>query len=45
MAVQLANRDKDYIDQALTNEIHSRLSDYYPEMFTVEGDSNAAEDD
>ena len=46
MAVQLANRDKDYIDQALTNEIHSRLSelsDYHPEMFTAEGDGDAAE--
>lgn len=46
MAVQLANRDKDYIDQALTDEIQSRLtelSDYSPDMF-VEGDSNASED-
>ena len=47
MAPQLANRDKDYIDQALTDEIQSRLtelSDYSPDMF-AEGDSNAAEDD
>ena len=46
MAPQLANRDKDYIDQALTDEIQSRLtelSDYSPDMF-VEGDSNASED-
>lgn len=38
MAPQLANRDKDYIDQTLTDEIHARLteiSDYSPEMFTV----------
>ena len=44
MAVQLANRDKDYIDQTLTDEIHSRLSelsDYSPEMFT--GGSNGTE--
>lgn len=46
MAPQLANRGKDYIDQALTDEIQSRLtelSDYSPDMF-VEGDSNASED-
>lgn len=44
MAVQLANRDKDYIDQTLTDEIHARLteiSDYSPEMFT--GGSNGTE--
>lgn len=44
MAPQLANRDKDYIDQTLTDEIHSRLaelSDYSPEMFT--GGSNGTE--
>lgn len=46
MAVQLANRDKDYIDQTLTDEIHSRLaelSDYSLGMFT--GGSNGAEND
>lgn len=40
MAPQLANRDKDYIDQTLTDEIHARLteiSDYSPEMFTGGG--------
>ena len=45
MAPQLANRDKDYIDQVLTEEIQSRLmelSDYNPKMF-AEGGSNAAE--
>lgn len=44
MAPQLANRDKDYIDQTLTDEIHARLteiSDYSPEMFT--GGSNGTE--
>lgn len=44
MAVQLANRDKDYIDQTLTDEIHARLteiSDYSPEIFT--GGSNGTE--
>lgn len=44
MAPQLANRDKDFIDQALTDEIHARLtelSDYSPEMFT--GGSNGTE--
>lgn len=44
MAVQLANRDKDYIDQALTDEIHARLtelSDYSPGMFA--GGSNGTE--
>lgn len=44
MAPQLANRDKDYIDQALTDEIHARLtelSDYSPGMFT--GGSNGTE--
>lgn len=44
MAVQLANRDKDYIDQTLTDEIYARmteLSDYTPEMFT--GGSNGTE--
>lgn len=44
MAVQLANRDKDYIDQALTDEIHARLtelSDYSLGMFT--GGSNGTE--
>lgn len=47
MAPQLANRDKDYIDQALTDEIYNRLtelSDYNPDMFrTMAGDSDAAE--
>ena len=46
MAVQLANRDKDYIDQTLTDEIHSRLAElsYYSlGMFT--GGSNGAEND
>lgn len=44
MAPQLANRDKDFIDQALTDEIHARLtelSDYSLEMFT--GGSNGTE--
>lgn len=44
MAPQLANRDKAFIDQALTDEIHARLtelSDYSPEMFT--GGSNGTE--
>lgn len=44
MAPQLANRDKDYIDQTLTDEIYARLteiSDYSPEMFT--GGSNGTE--
>lgn len=44
MAPQLANRDKDYIDQTLTDEIHARLtelSDYSPDMFT--GGSNGTE--
>lgn len=44
MAPQLANRDKDYIDQTLTDEIHARLtelSDYSPAMFT--GGSNGTE--
>lgn len=44
MAPQLANRDKDYIDQTLTDEIYARmteLSDYTPEMFT--GGSNGTE--
>ena len=44
MAPQLANRDKAFIDQALTDEIHARLtelSDYSPEMFT--GGSNGSE--
>lgn len=48
MATQLANRDKDYIDQALTDEINSRLSelsDYNPEMFTAAGDLDASEND
>ncbi len=47
IAPQLANRDKDYIDQALTDDIQSRLtelSDYSPEIFS-EGDDIAAEDD
>ena len=46
MAPQLANRDKDFIDQALTDEIHARLtelSDYSPGMFT--GGSNGTEND
>ncbi len=44
MAPQLANRDKDYIDQVLTDEIHARLtelSDYSPDMFA--GGSNGTE--
>ena len=44
MAQQLANRDKDFIDQTLADEIHARLtelSDYSPEMFT--GGSNGTE--
>lgn len=44
MAPQLANRDKDFIDQALTDEIHARLtelSDYSQGMFT--GGSNGTE--
>lgn len=44
MAPQLANRDKDFIDQTLTDEINARLtelSDYSPEMFT--GGSNGTE--
>lgn len=44
MAPQLANRDKDFIDQTLADEIHARLtelSDYSPGMFT--GGSNGTE--
>lgn len=47
LAPQLANRDKDYINQELTDEIHARLtelSEYNPEMFDG-GAGNAAEDD
>ncbi len=45
MAPQLANRDKAYIDQVLTDEIQARLlelSDYSPRMF-VGGSSNGTE--
>lgn len=48
MATQLANREKEYIDQVLTDEINSRLtelSDYNPEMFTAVGDFDASEND
>lgn len=47
LAPQLANRDKDYINQELTDEIHARLtelSEYNPEIFD-RGAGNAAEDD
>lgn len=47
MAAQLANRDKDYIDNVLTDEIHARLtelSDYKPEMFAG-GKTDAPEND
>lgn len=47
MAPQLANRDKDYIDNILTDEIHARLaelSEYQPNLFTG-GSIDEAEND
>lgn len=47
MAPQLANRDKDYIDNVLADEIHTRLGElsaYSPDLFAG-GASDAAEND